>query len=61
MRTFEIKATVTPEGELRVVARASSDILPGEYRAILVLDETYWPGRPADSKFRREEIYNGDG
>ena len=39
MRTFEIKATVAPGGELRVVARVPPDIPPGDHNAVLVLDE----------------------
>lgn len=80
MRTFEIKATVAPGGELRVVARVPPDIPPGDHQAVLVLDEATgfvssgnapkpplrlkvfdWPGWPANSTFRREEIYDDDG
>jgi len=78
MRTFEIKATVAPDGELRVVARVPPDIPPGDHRAVLVLDETVgtsgnapkpplrlkvfdWLGWPANSTFRREEIYDDNG
>jgi hypothetical protein len=80
MRTFEIKATVAPDGELRVVARVPPDIPPGDHQAVLILDEAArtispegtpkpplrlkvfdWPGWPANSTFRREEIYDDDG
>jgi len=80
MRTFEIKATVAPGGELRVVTKVPSDIPPGDHQAVLVLDEAAgtesprnapkpplrlkvfdWPGWPANSTFRREEIYDDDG
>lgn len=79
MRTFEIKATVAPDGELRVVAKVPLDIPPGDHQAVLILDEAAsavfsgtpkpplrlkvfdWPGWPANSTFRREEIYDDDG
>jgi hypothetical protein len=80
MRTFEIKATVAPGGELRVVTRVPADIPLGDHQAVLILDETAstvasgngpkpplrlkvfdWPGWPANSTFRREEIYDDDG
>ena len=40
MRTFEIRATVARDGELRVVARVPPDIPPGDHKAVLILDET---------------------
>lgn len=80
MRTFDITATVSPDGELRVVARVPPDIPPGDHQAVLVLGEVAgaapsenapkpalrlkvfdWPGWPANSTFRREEIYDDDG
>ncbi|HEX4965138.1 MAG TPA: hypothetical protein VF173_30295 [Thermoanaerobaculia bacterium] len=80
MRTFEIKATVAPGGELRVMTCVPEDILPGDYRATLILEESAgstpsgsaskaplrlkvfdWPGWPANSTFRREEIYDDNG
>jgi hypothetical protein len=80
MRTFEIKATVAPGGELRVVTRVPSDIPPGDHQAVLILNEATnavssegtpkpplrlkvfdWPAWPANSTFRREEIYDDDG
>lgn len=79
MRMFEIKATVAPGGELRVVARVPPDIPPGDHQAVLVLGEATgvvssgkapkpplrlkvfdWPAWPANSTFRREEIYDDD-
>jgi len=38
-RSFEVTATVIPDGEFRVVARVPPDIPPGDHHAVLVLDE----------------------
>ena len=43
MRTIETQVTVTPDGRLTVQVPAPADILPGEHRAVLVIDEHVAP------------------
>jgi len=43
MRTIETRVTVTPDGQLTVKVPAPADILPGEHRAVLVIDEQLIP------------------
>jgi hypothetical protein len=77
MKTLEIQATVDETGELRVVTQAPPGIAPGEHRAVLLLEETMGQpsapkpplrlkmldlrGWPANTTFRREDIYGDDG
>jgi hypothetical protein len=74
MRTIEMTVTVTPDGILTM--RMPSDILPGEHRVVLVIDERpvatekrrlldfpvdhYGPW-PADLSMRREDMYDDWG
>jgi hypothetical protein len=39
VRTFEVPVSVAPGGELRVIARDPLNIPPGDYPAVLILDE----------------------
>ena len=74
MRTFETIITVLPDGSIRIPPRP--DLAPGDHRAVLVVEEAEtqpapklplrlkmlgWSAWPADSSFRREELYGDDG
>ncbi len=73
MKTIETLATVTRDGQL--AARVPADILPGEHRVILVIEEEPLPQRrppgpfpvihvdawPEDLSLRREDLYGDDG
>jgi hypothetical protein len=74
MKTIETTATITPEGIVTV--QVPPDILPGEYRVLLVIDEqpivrekrpplkfsAYPVGLVSEEMtFRREDIYGGWG
>ncbi|HZF09416.1 MAG TPA: hypothetical protein VFE33_11550 [Thermoanaerobaculia bacterium] len=57
MKTLEIQATVDADGELRVVAQAP----PGIAKPPLRLKMLDLRGLPANTTFRREDIYGDDG
>ena len=74
MRTIETKVTISSEGHLS--GEVPTDILPGEHRAVLVIDEEplsapgrrplefkpYQLGLVSDSMtFRRADIYDDSG
>lgn len=76
MKVLETRATVATDGKLRIVTQAPPEIAPGEHRAVLVIDEGSakgvpreplrlipldLQGWPAESTFRREDIYRDDG
>ena len=73
MRTIETTATVTNDGKITV--QVPPDILPGEHRVVVVIDEQlvkkerppldllahdYGPW-PADLSLRREDMYDDWG
>jgi hypothetical protein len=71
MKTIETVAIVTPEGALTLQLQLPPDILPGEHRIVLVIEEAStqqyapaplqafpWPNWAATSTFRREELYD---
>jgi hypothetical protein len=39
MKTLEVSVSVAPSGEFRVIARDPLNIPPGDYPAVLILDE----------------------
>jgi hypothetical protein len=74
MKTIEVTVTITPDGKL--TAPAPPDILPGEHRAVVVIEEklvakkerqplkfsAYPVGLVSETMtFRREDIYGDDG
>ncbi|PDW00249.1 hypothetical protein [Candidatus Chloroploca asiatica] len=75
MKTIETTITVLPNGSIQIPPRP--DLLPGEHRVVLVIEEHPIPSRepvvplklkmldwsawPADSTFRREELYDDSG
>lgn len=75
MRTIETTVTIEPDGKL--VLQLPPDVPPGERRVVLVIEEPpatlagplpplslqsfAWPAWPADSTFRREDLYDDDG
>jgi hypothetical protein len=73
MTTLETNVTIAPDG--RLTGQAPTETPPGQYRTLLEplaprpsrsespieLKVFSWPGWPADSRFRREDIYEDDG
>jgi hypothetical protein len=76
MRTIETTAAVTGDHRLTVDVQVPAEVLPGNHRVILVLDETPLPARrasvfdfpvidvgpwPEGLSLRREDMYGDDG
>ncbi len=77
MRTIETTATITPDGTLAakvpsdiapgqhrivlVLDQAKDDTVAAVSKPPLEFRVSQWEGWPADSTFRREEIYGADG
>jgi hypothetical protein len=75
VRIIETTATILPDGTVSVDQRI--DLPPGRYSVVLVLDKEpdteparsrdldlrawAWGSWPADSTFRREDLYGDDG
>ncbi len=72
MKTIETVITVLPDGSIQVPPR--TDLPPGAHRAVIVLESVAqpapapntllklkmldWSGWPADSTYRREDLYS---
>ncbi|HVR98036.1 MAG TPA: hypothetical protein VMW27_15570 [Thermoanaerobaculia bacterium] len=77
MKTIETHVTVAPDGKIGIPSQMSSDLAPGEHRALLVIQEdvkTATAGSksplrlhildeepPVNTSLRREDIYGDDG
>lgn len=75
MKAIEVEIKVLPDGSIQLPAHL--ELRPGTHRAVLVVEEILasapattnipplkildWSHWPADSTFRREDLYGDDG